>query len=232
MAKSKNSQKEVDLKQIEQENKELFQQLTNKNSEYMVSLNRRLKEMDVAKSVREYHLYEMMKEIIPLQDEAITARRHFGTVTDRAELIVGGKVSQAEEEEPSPRWMIYLDGALLLGGIFAVIYGIGQMSGQDDPDKAFGLAQIIGNYLFGGWAMLTLTQYMPKQGQTKGLGKYILMSILVMFTWVFVVNLMLAFLPPVINPKVPAPALIIVGLGSIALKMYLKKKWNIQGTMF
>lgn len=231
LAKKKNEQ--VDIQVIERENDELFKELTNKNAEYMVSLNRRLKELGVAKSRRVTAYNEMLKELIELQADAVTARRHFGTVTECAEMIVGGKTLSGDEEEViSPRWMRYLDGALLLGGLFATIYGIGQMSQTANQSQPFGLAQVIGNYIFGGLAMMVLTQYMPKKGQTKGIGKYMFMSIIVMFTWVFVVNLLMAFMPKVLNPIVPGPVLIVIGLSSIALKMYLKKKWDIKGTMF
>lgn len=236
MAKKKkeDQQRPRPLQEVEQENRDLFSQLTNKNSEYMVSLNRRLKDQNVPRDRRVRTFNDMLKEIIDLQEDSITARRHYGTVTECADMIISGKVLGLEdsEEEISPRWMIYLDGALMLGGIFAAIYGLGQLTQKGAETAPFGLTQVIGNYLFGGLAMMILSHYMPKKGTTKGLGKYILMSILVMFSWVFVVNLLLAFLPPVLNPVLPAPMLIAIGIGSIILKMYLKNKWNIQGTIF
>lgn len=59
------------------------------------------------------------------QAESITARRHYGTVSERAEMIAEQKVNLHKEEETSPKWLVYLTEHYF-GGLFAAINGIGR----------------------------------------------------------------------------------------------------------
>ena len=228
MAKEK--KETLNLEQVKAQNEELYHQLTNKNEQYVFQLSARLDQLDFDKAAKEYVLNEMLNEMIEAQKSHIPARKLYGTVTEQANNLMGKDIEIPEgEQERSPTWMLYLDGALLLGGLFTIVNGF---SAYRDLSVSVGLLQILLNYLLGGLAVLVLTKYSPKQGQTKGMLKYIAATVSVMLLWIFVMAFVLAFLPAVINPIIP-PA-VIIGLGFISLiaKWYVKKKLNIKGTLF
>lgn len=218
------------LDEIQKENDQLYTQLTNKNQDYIFQLNGRLDEMGYDPTKKEYVFNEMLHEMISAQEESIPAKRIYGTVTEQADNIMGKDVDLPEEEQDkSPTWMLYMDGALLMGGLFGLVNGIATWT---TPSEAVGLLQIIMNFLIGGLAVLVLTKYAPKQGQTKGLFKYILATIGIMFFWVIVITFVLALIPPLLNPAIPGPAIIAIAVIALLARWYLKRKLDIQGTIF
>lgn len=225
-----NNEETKTLDEIQKENDQLYTQLTNKNQDYIFQLNGRLDEMGYDSTKKEYVFNAMLHEMISAQEESIPAKRIYGTVTEQADNIFGKNVDLPEEEqEKSPTWMLYMDGALLMGGLFGIVNGIASWATSGEP---VGLLQVIMNFLIGGLAVLVLTKYAPKQGQTKGLFKYIIATIGIMFFWVIVITFVLALIPSVLNPIVPGP--VIVGIAVVALlaRWYLKRKLDIQGTIF
>lgn len=229
MSKEKDKVEQLNLKETKAQNQELYQQLTNKNEQYIFQLNNRLKEMDYDPVAKEYVLNEMLHEIIEAQHSHIPAKKIYGTVTEQANNIAGKDYDVPESaQEKSPTWMIYMDGALLLGGLFSIVNGIGAYR---DPQANVGLFQLISNFLLGGLAILVLTKYAPKQGQTKGMLKYILATVSVMLIWVLAITLILYLLPAVLNPSIPPVAIVIIGVVALLAKWYLKKELNIKGTL-
>lgn len=229
MSKEKDKAEKLNLEEIKAQNQELYQQLTNKNEQYIFQLNNRLKELDYDSIAKEYVLNEMLHEIIEAQHSHIPAKRIYGTVTEQANHIVGKDYDVPKEaQEKSPTWMIYMDGALLLGGLFSIVNGIGAYR---DPQASVGLLQMISNFLLGGLAVLVLIKYAPKQGQTKGFFKYILATVSVILVWVLGITMIVYLLPSVLNPSIPPIALMIIGVVSLLVKWYLKKELNIKGTL-
>lgn len=214
---------------IREENQELYKELTNKNKDYMFQLNSRLDELDYDTNKKEYVFNEMLHEIISAQEVHMPARKIYGTVTEQADNVLGKNVEMHEDEERSPTWQIYVDGALLMGGLFGIVNGV---SAWNNPEAAVGLLQIIMNFLLGGLAILVLTKYMPKPGQSKGLLKYIGATAGVMLFWVLTLTFVLAAMPRVLNPAVPGP--IILAISAIALigRWLFKRKYNVKGSFF
>lgn len=228
--KEETEEKVLSFEEIKQQNEQLYSQLTNKNRDYMFQLNNRLEEMAYDATKKEYVFNKMLHETIAAQDQSIPARRIYGTVTEQAENIVGTDLNlPAGEQEKSPTWMLYMDGALLMGGLFGIVNGI---SAWQSASEQVGFLQVIMNFLIGGLAILVLTKYSPKQGQTKGLLKYIIATIAVMFFWVTILTFVLAAIPPALNPVIPGP--VVIGIAAVALlaRWYLKKKLDIKGTIF
>lgn len=230
MSKKKENVEQLNLEETKAQNKELYKQLTNKNEQYIFQLNNRLKELGYDPVAKEYVINEMLHEIIEAQHAHIPARKIYGTVTEQANSIAGKDFDIPEgEQEKSPTWMIYMDGALLLGGLFSIVNGIGAYR---DPMADVGLFQILLNFLLGGLAVLTLTKYSPKQGQTKGMLKYILATVSVMLVWVIAITLALYLLPEILNPTIPPLMIVIIGVAALVAKWYLKKELDIKGTLF
>jgi len=220
----------LNLEETRQQNEELYQELTNKNQDYMFQLNSRLEELDYDPVKKAYIFNDMIHEMLTAEESSIPGKRIYGTVTEQADNILGKDVEIPEEEkDKSPLWMRYMDGALLLGGLFSLVNGFGAMQEAGEP---VGIFQVLLNFLFGGLAVLALTKYAPKPGQTKGMLKYIGATLGVMFAWVFALTGALLVIPDVINPAIPGG--VVLGIGAVALvaKWYLKRKLDIEGTLF
>lgn len=220
----------LSFEEIKKENEQLYSQLTKKNRDYMFQLNSRLEEMAYDSKKKEYAFNKMLHETIAGQSQSIPARRIYGTVTEQADNIVGTDLGiPAGEQDKSPGWMLYMDGALLMGGLFGVVNGI---ASWQSTGESVGLLQVLMNFLIGGLAILVLTKYAPQQGQTKGLLKYIVATIGVMFFWVTILTFVLAAVPDALNPTLPGPLVIGIAVVALLARWYLKKKLDIKGTIF
>lgn len=219
------------LDEIKAENEMLYSQLTNKNRNYMFQLNSQLKALDYDETKKAYVFNGMYGEIIAAQASSITARKIYGTVSNQADNILGKKVSMnGEDGEKSSDKLIYLDGALLMGGFFNLLNGFSAMR-TTDMQAQVGILQVILNFVLGGLAIMILTRYVPKPGQKKGLLKYAGATMVVIVSWVLLMALILTLLNP-INIIVPGAFVLAVGIAGIAAKWYFKKKFDIKGTLF
>ncbi len=231
-SKNKKNEKEdlVATRDLEKENNELYSKLTNKNQDYFFQLDSRLDELSYEPSKKEVVFNQMLQETTKFQKDSITAGRFYGTVTKRADKILGLDVDSFESEsETSPPLHLYLDGALLLGGVFSVVNGI---SAWRSPEVNVNLLQLIMNFLLGGLVVFSLIKYRPEPGQTKGMFKYILATVITMVAWIFVMTFIEMLPPSIINPILPNIIVVGVGLVGVLTRFYLKKKLNIKGTIF
>lgn len=222
------------LETIEKENEELFLKLTNKNQDYFVQLDRRLEELSFDPKQKTIVLNQMFLETIDFQEDAITARRMYGTVTEQADKIVGLDPQLLEGEvEDSPAWMIYMDGALLLGGMFSIINGFGAWRSLTvGSATSLSLVQLIMNFALGGFVAMALNKYKPKPGKTEGMLKYTAVTIVSIFSFVLLMGLAQFLVPSIINPQLPPLMVMAIGVIGLLLKWYLKKELNIKGTLF
>lgn len=219
------------LEEKRQENNVLFNQLTSKNQDYIVKLTRKLDDGGMLEEQKTEISNEMLKNILAEQPNHITARKLYGTVTDQAIYLLESKreAADAKAGEPSESWKIYLDGALLLGGTFSVITGISYFTGNQQV--GLGLITLILNFLLAGLAVMVITKYAPQQGVKGGFFKYILATTVTMIAWIVLMAFGTALIPPVLNPLIPGPYTLGIGLTAFLAKWYLKKKLNIKGTL-
>jgi len=222
-------EKTVDDKRRENEN--YFVQLTSKNSDYMVKLNRMLdEEYNLDEETRIEVFNDMYPVIIDEQKKSVPAKKVYGTVTERAQAIIQDPYAGREQVvERSETWKLYLDGALLLGGMFALISGVAYLIGNEA--SGLGLVTMILNYILGGAAMLVINKYAPVPGQKGGFFKYIIATTLTLAVWIMLMSFGEVLVPSVLNPFIPGSITLVIGAGSLALKWYLKKKLNIRGTI-
>lgn len=221
---------QVDYVAKENENTALFEQLTNKNQEYMIKLNRRLEDANMDKERKTLIFNDMLKHIVAEQPNHVTARTLYGTATDQARFLIEGKQGVVDKpEERSESWKLWLDGALLLGGMFAIITGISFFTGNEEA--GLGLITLLLNFILGGFAVMIITKYAPRPGVKGGFIKYILATTLTMVVWIMLMAFGTALIPPAINPLIPGPYTMAIGLLAFLAKWYLKKKLNIKGTL-
>ena len=233
MAKNKKTNEQdtaIDYEAKEKENAALFDQLTNKNQEYMIKLNRRLDDANMPEEQKTVIFNDMLKNIVAEQANHVTARTLYGTATDQARYLIEGKQGvQVKTEKPSESWKIWLDGALLLGGMFAVITGISYFTGNEEA--GLGLMTLILNFVLGGFAVMVITKYAPRPGVKGGFLKYVLATTATMAVWIMLMAAGTAIIPESLNPVIPGPYTLAIGLLAFLAKMYLKKKLDIKGTL-
>ncbi|MCD8505667.1 MAG: DUF1129 family protein [Alkalibacterium thalassium] len=221
---------EVTLEDRKRENDALFDQLTNKNREYMMTLNRKLDDAGFPEDNKTLVFNDMLKNIVSQQANHLTARKLYGTATDQARYLTeSDHADMTGPVERSESWKIYLDGALLLGGMFAVITGISYLVGNQEA--GLGLITMILNFLLGGLAVMVITKYAPQPGVKGGFIKYIVATTITMLTWIILMAFGTAMLPQALNPMIPGSITLVIGVVAFAAKWYLKKKLNIQGTL-
>lgn len=236
--KNQNAEAEVIEQTIDEkrdENSNFFDQLTAKNKDYIVRLDRKLSEMGASEKLRVNSIHHMYPAILEGQQEHIPAKKMYGTPVDRAREIIDNPEGNQEQAmygyERSENWKLYIDGALLLGGIFAILTGISGMFAPT-PQPGMGLISLILNFILGGFAVLVITKYAPQPGQSKGFIKYIVATIATMLVWILLMGLVMTFVPNSWNIALPSVVVLIIGAVSLALKWYIKKKLNIKGTLF
>lgn len=210
------------------ENLALYQELTKRNQQYMYDFDKALQAANVSTAKRHEIKYDMMITLVKAQKKGLTARQLYGTVAQQVATVLNGP--QEDLSKPSPDWQLFIDGGLMLGSAFMILSGL-------TAQNRLGILSLLLNFLFAGMAMLVVTKASPKYiGTTnvrnkKFLTRYIGATILGMLIWMVGI-MVLPLVPEAINPVLDGMIYIIIGLGALVLRFYLKRLWNIRGTMF
>ena len=93
------------LRAIVAENRQLEQNLTKRNEQYIFDLKKSLKAANLSEEELALALHGILPELVAGQKTGKTARQLFGTVSERTEAILN---KPAEVKEPAG-WMIWLD---------------------------------------------------------------------------------------------------------------------------
>ena len=222
------------LEQTKNENSVLWSELTKRNEQYMIGLDRALTQANYDEESKHTLYNKMMKELVTNQKSGTTARQLYGTVSECAENVLQRQEATVSSER-SPDWLIALDGGLLLGAIFALISGTSLLTAGENTQPGMGIISLILNFIAGGLSMLIVSKYQPDVNAPKGKKgyfKYIEVLILSMVFWMLAMTATMVLVPPAINISLPATAYLIIGALSFALRVYLKKKFNITGGVF
>lgn len=222
------------LEQTKNENSVLWSELTKRNEQYMIGLDRALTQANYDEESKHTLYNKMMEELVTNQKSGTTARQLYGTVSECAENVLQRQEATVSSER-SPDWLIALDGGLLLGAIFALISGTSLLTAGENTQPGMGIISLILNFIAGGLSMLIVSKYQPDVNAPKGKKgyfKYIGVLILSMVFWMLAMTATMVLVPPAINISLPATAYLIIGALSFALRVYLKKKFNITGGVF
>lgn len=235
MSQNKNNQTKDIYVNYKEENEKLYRQLTNKNAEYFTKLQRALLKENVDQEDVHQRLNVMMQESIDNQVEGITARRLYGTVPEQTQLLLYGPSEEDKVVEPvelSPDWQLYVDGALLVGGVFAVLSGISEYWSGTEGSSQLGLISMIANFLIGGLVMLSIGKTAPRPGQKNNYWKYFGASIGSIALWALTAAVINIFVSETINMPIPPIVSIPVGVIAIGIKWWFKRRYEIVGGMF
>ncbi|MDN6640008.1 MAG: DUF1129 domain-containing protein [Tetragenococcus sp.] len=220
------------LREYAAENREWEQQLTKRNQQYIFDLNKALEAANLSEEEKVQALHEMLPVLVEEQKTGRTARQLYGTVSERTEEILATP-AKTEASKPVLMW---LDNTLLILGVFGLMMGIiGLFSNENN--QVYGIVTLILMAMVGGWVFYLMYKYLYQyerpgadKSQRPKLWKSILILIASFFVWTAVISLS-ALLPGVINPVLDPFFLVLIGGAALLLRYYLKKKYNIIGSL-
>lgn len=214
------------------ENRELEKQLTKRNQQYIFDLKKSLEAANLSEEEKAIALHEILPVLVKEQKGGRTARQLFGTVSERTEAILN-KPEEVKETKPVMMW---LDNTLLILGIFGIMMGIMGLFARDSA-QVYGIITFISMAMVGGWVFYIMYKYMYQyerpgadKSQRPKMWKIMLILMGSFFLWIATIAVT-SLLPTSINIVLNPIILAIIGAAAIGLRYYLKKKYNIVGSL-
>ena len=214
------------------ENRELEKQLTKRNQQYIFDLKKSLEAANLSEEEKAIALHELLPVLVKEQKGGRTARQLFGTVSERTEAILN-KPEEVKETSPVMMW---LDNTLLILGIFGIMMGVMDLFARDST-QVYGIITFISMAMVGGWVFYVMYKYMYQyerpgadKSQRPKMWKIMLILIGSFFLWIATIAVT-SILPSSINIVLNPIVLAVIGAVAIGLRYYLKKKYNIVGSL-
>ncbi|GMC00435.1 membrane protein [Enterococcus thailandicus] len=221
------------LREMVKENNNLETQLTKRNQQYIFDLKKSLEAANLSEAEKVNALHDMLPVLVKEQKGGKTARQLFGTVSERTESIISKPVAPKKSSTPVLMW---LDNTLLLLGLLSIMIAItGFFSRETAP--AYGISTLLFGSAIGGWVFYMMYKYIyqyeyPGADRSKKPGMLKTLLILGGSTLVWVIAFSATtLLPPVLNPVLNPIVVIVIGAAALALRYYLKKKYEIVGSL-
>lgn len=221
---------------MQDEREGLYAGLTKRNQDFMIKFMNEINTLGYDGDIDQKE-NQMLHTLTEEQDKGITAKQLYGTPTTYAqELSENPNAGNGSlEVADSPFWHYWVEGGLLIGGVFAGISGLTLLIGSENASSGpAGLFTLILNFIIGGLAMAVLTTNQPDMSKPKkerGTMRYILISVAVLLGWILVISLT-EFLPETINPELPLFAYLALAVLGLAARWWFKREYKVQNTLF
>ena len=240
MAESKRNEKAAQQQQARAKAVEVtmrdgkFSGLTKRNEDYLFHLDKALTEKNYDPEQKEQVLTEMYQELKEKQKQGVGATKLYGTVTEKAELIVNGpKKSEAPTELPK-FWILALDNGLIMFIMFCIMYTLLGVFSPKQADVSGGWITLLATSTIAGVGLAFFYRSMLSARKEKGKKRWIktiLITLELILIWIVAFGV-IAFIPVSINRTMePIVYAILAGLGYL-VRRYLKKKYNFRSVMF
>ena len=240
MAESKRNEKAAQQQQARAKAVEVtmrdgkFSGLTKRNEDYLFHLDKALTEKNYDPEQKEQVLTEMYQELKEKQKQGVVATKLYGTVTEKAELIVNGpKKSEAPTELPKI-WILALDNGLIMFIMFCIMYTLLGVFSPKQADVSGGWITLLATSTIAGVGLAFFYRSMLSARKEKGKKRWIktiLITLELILIWIVAFGV-IAFIPVSINRTMePIVYAILAGLGYL-VRRYLKKKYNFRSVMF
>ncbi len=240
MAESKRNEKAAQQQQASAKAVEVtmrdgkFSGLTKRNEDYLFHLDKALTEKNYDPEQKEQVLTEMYQELKEKQKQGVVATKLYGTVTEKAELIVNGpKKSEAPTELPK-FWILALDNGLIMFIMFCIMYTLLGVFSPKQADVSGGWITLLATSTIAGVGLAFFYRSMLSARKEKGKKRWIktiLITLELILIWIVAFGV-IAFIPVSINRTMePIVYAILAGLGYL-VRRYLKKKYNFRSVMF
>lgn len=222
-----------DVQQKVAENRELEKQLTKKNDQFIFDLTKILDGEKIDETTKALALNEMLRHLVEGQKTGATAKQLYGTPTLAMEQIVN-------KPKPAPKvtfGKMWLDNTLLLFTFLSIMTGLlTLLSNNSQPTQ--GILSIVIGAMSGGLSFYLIYKYvyiydMPGADHKNRPGAIKTGGIMALcfIPWLLVFSLS-ALIPTSINPPLDPTIVIILGVAAFGLRYLLKKKYNLQGSLF
>lgn len=240
MAESKSNEKAAQQQQARAKAVEVtmrdgkFSGLTKRNEDYLFHLDKALTEKNYDREQKEQVLTEMYQELKEKQKQGVVATKLYGTVTEKAELIVNGpKKSEAPTELPK-FWILALDNGLIMFIMFCIMYTLLGVFSPKQADVSGGWITLLATSTIAGVGLAFFYRSMLSARKEKGKKRWIktlLITLELILIWIVAFGV-IAFIPVSINRTMePIVYAILAGIGYL-VRRYLKKKYNFRSVMF
>lgn len=240
MAESKRNEKAAQQQQARAKAVEVtmrdgkFSGLTKRNEDYLFHLDKALTEKNYDPEQKEQVLTEMYQELKEKQKQGVVATKLYGTVTEKAELIVNGpKKSEAPTELPK-FWILALDNGLIMFIMFCIMYTLLGVFSPKQADVSGGWITLLATSTIAGVGLAFFYRSMLSARKEKGKKRWIktiLITLELILIWIVAFGV-IAFIPVSINRTMePIVYAILAGLGYL-VRRYLKKKYNFRSVRF
>lgn len=240
MAESKRNEKAAQQQQARAKAVEVtmrdgkFSGLTKRNEDYLFHLDKALTEKNYDPEQKEQVLTEMYQELKEKQKQGVVATKLYGTVTEKAELIVNGpKKSEAPTELPK-FWILALDNGLIMFIMFCIMYTLLGVFSPKQADVSGGWITLLATSTIAGVGLAFFYRSMLSARKEKGKKRWIktiLITLELILIWIVAFGV-IAFIPvSIYRTMEPIVYAILAGLGYL-VRRYLKKKYNFRSVMF
>jgi len=207
--------------------------LSKKNKEFIhIATHQLLKDGKSDQEIKTI-LEEIIPEILENQTKGITARGLYGAPTTWASSLTEKERYDAEhpKENDDPKWMM-LDSVLFIFGFFTVLTSIVNLASSQP--SVYGMTTLVFGSLVGGLAFYALYHFIYRfygPNTDRSQRPHLLKSILIMVGAIALWTLSIvgsSLLPDFLNPHFSNIVVAIIGGITLALRFYLKKRFNIK----
>src|SRR5699024_5937523 len=214
------------------ENRELKKKLTKRNEQYIFDLKKSLDAANLSEEEKAVALHDILPVLAKEQKGGKTARQLYGTVSECTEAIL----SKPKEDKTTKPVLMWLDNTLLIFGVFSLMMGAMGLF-VESSQQVYGILSLILMAMMGGWVFYLMYKYMYQyerpgadKSQRPKMWKIILIMVGAFFAWTAVISIS-ALIPGPINAQLDPVILAVLGGVSLLVRYYLKKKYNIVGSL-
>ena len=203
--------------------------LSKKNQEFVrIATHQLIKDGKTDEEIKAL-LEEIIPTILENQAKGITARGLYGAPTVWAANFSEAKQKEAQtiKENTNPYLMI-MDAFLFVFSLFAILNSSVNLFSKNPSN--YGIVTIVLGSAVG--ALVYRLYYSDQdQSQKPPFFKSLLIISAATILWAIVLYGTTFLLPAILNPKLPNLFILVFGGGTLALRFYLKKKFNIRSAL-
>ncbi|MBI0107135.1 DUF1129 family protein [Lactobacillus sp. W8089] len=204
---------------------QLRAKLSKRNEDYLFKLHKALVENGKSDQQAQQQVDDLLSEVIDNQIKGIPARQLYGTVATEVDTLLHKKETSNKQVE---FWKLSVDGALLWGAMFLVVFGImGFFTKHPDRSNQMGILTTI--VICALWGILFAwfnQQMMETKKKRKSAWQIILYSVLALVV-IWMVSLLTYILPPAINPILPPIVNIILAIVVYGIRWLFRYYYHI-----
>lgn len=203
-----------------------FSNLTKRNAEYMVKLNRELNNQGYDPEKKAIALKEVYEELKTKQKQGVTASKLYGPVAKKADDIIHGPERKLANTPPK-FWESALDNGLLMFTMFCAMYGILGLFSKRQISADGGWLTILSTSVIAGVGLAGFYTVMNNRTAKHRIWRAIGVFAGLMAVW-FIAFWLINMIPLRVNLPIPPIFDLLLAAIGFGVRYLLKKKLNIR----